>query len=137
MSCNVGECERGHHAKGLCRMHWERERATGTTLERFAPEVVEARFWARVAVGAPDECWPWLASKHRRGYGRFRSQWVQHQAHRFAYELSVGPIPDGLTLDHLCVNPSCVNPAHLEPVTIAENLRRGHERRAVARAAAP
>jgi hypothetical protein len=46
------------------------------------------------------------------------------KAHRFAYELLVGPIPDGLALDHLCLTTGCVNPAHLEPVTVAENSRR-------------
>jgi hypothetical protein len=48
------------------------------------------------------------------------------RAHRFAYENLVGEIPDGLALDHLCRNPRCVNPDHLEPVTHAENVRRGY-----------
>jgi hypothetical protein len=47
------------------------------------------------------------------------------RAHRFAYELLVGPIPEGLVIDHLCRNRRCVNPAHLEPVTAEENWRRG------------
>jgi hypothetical protein len=51
-------------------------------------------------------------------------------AHRFAYLEFVGPIPDGLVLDHLCRNKKCVNPDHLEPVTNAENLRRGRVARA-------
>lgn len=46
-------------------------------------------------------------------------------AHRIAYEIVIGPIPDGLVIDHLCRIPACVNPAHLEPVTSRENVLRG------------
>jgi hypothetical protein len=65
-------------------------------------------------------CWTWHGAKDAKGYGRWRSFGV----HRVVYELLVGPIPEGLTLDHLCRNPPCVNPAHLEPVTRWENVRR-------------
>lgn len=82
-----------------------------------------SRFWLRVH--KTDDCWLWTSTL-RRGYGRF---WIAPgrfvPAHRFAYELLVGPIPEGLELDHLCRNPACVNPAHLDPVTHRENVRRG------------
>lgn len=80
------------------------------------------RFWSKVRV--TDGCWEWKASHDTRGYGLLwlNRRWIG--AHRFAYELLVGPIPDGLEIDHLCRNKSCVNPAHLEPVTHLENMRR-------------
>jgi hypothetical protein len=81
------------------------------------------RFWARVEQGPA--CWPWAGFRSPRGYGRFTIDGRGHQAHRIAYELVVGPIPDGLQLDHLCRNRGCVNPAHLEPVTSRENTLRG------------
>lgn len=80
-----------------------------------------ARFWEKV--NKTDGCWLWMGSK-TRGYGGLRTKAGVSLAHRFAYELLVGPIPDGLPLDHLCRVPACVNPAHLEPVTPAENVRR-------------
>lgn len=59
------------------------------------------------------------------GYGNFYYERHNVAAHRFAYELEVGPIPDGLQIDHLCRNRACVRPSHLEPVTQFENWRRG------------
>lgn len=85
------------------------------------------RFWRYVEKGTdPADCWVWRGLVGRWGYGRFYPS-SDHgvMAHRFSYESVNGPIPDGLTLDHLCRITSCVNPAHLEPVTVAENLARG------------
>jgi len=59
------------------------------------------------------------------GYGHLTIRNQQILAHRFIYEKFKGPIPEGLTLDHSCRNPICVNPDHMEPVTHAENCRRG------------
>lgn len=72
-----------------------------------------------------DGCWQWKSLRSGDGYGRVRHQKKDQLAHRVVYELLVGPIPEGLTLDHLCRNRGCVRPAHLEPVTLAENTRRG------------
>lgn len=59
------------------------------------------------------------------GYGQFWANGKNRRAHRVAFELLVGPIPEGQTLDHLCRVRACVNPAHLEPVPVRENLLRG------------
>lgn len=74
----------------------------------------------------PAACWLWDGSTNRpKPYGRFRLEGKLELAHRVGYRMFVGPIPEGLTLDHLCRRPRCVNPYHLEPVTATENIRRG------------
>jgi HNH endonuclease len=88
-------------------------------------EALAERFWAKVQRGEADACWLWRGSKVTKGYGRFGVGGRSVGAHRVAYELLVGPIPEGLTLDHLCRVRACVNPAHLEPVTNRENVLRG------------
>jgi hypothetical protein len=90
---------------------------------------VEDRFWSKVEIRGPDECWPWLGGLDRHGYGRFTRQGKTVGAHRVAYELGVGTIPIGLTIDHVrdrgCTLRHCANPAHLEAVTRRENTLRG------------
>lgn len=81
------------------------------------------RFWAKVQ--KTDTCWLWLGNLDSGGYGMFRVGGRMTMVHRFAYELLVGPIPDGLTLDHLCGVTVCVWPFHLEPTTMRENILRG------------
>ena len=75
----------------------------------------------RVDVG---DCWHWKRASHK-GYGVTWSDGRTRQAHRVVWERLVGPIPDGLELDHMCRNRGCVNPDHCEPVTGGENTRRG------------
>lgn len=105
------------------------------------------RFWPKVDVRDPDECWPWLAYRGFGQYGRIfaglalggPTVW---SAHRVAYILTFGPIPDGTELDHIChtldpecpagpacLHRACVNPSHLEPVSHRENALRREIRR--------
>ena len=82
------------------------------------------RFWEKVALD-PNGCWVWTGATNDGGYGQLRTDGVTQYAHRLAYETFVGPIPDGLQIDHLCRTRLCVNPAHLEAVTQRENILRG------------
>jgi hypothetical protein len=82
--------------------------------------------WVPVQLDHPTPCWIWRLARNRDGYG---VAWSRHGkmtlAHRVEYEKHIGPVPEGLTLDHLCRERGCVNPEHVEPVTQAENNRRG------------
>jgi hypothetical protein len=70
-------------------------------------------------------CWVWVRCLDQDGYAQVTREGRSRRAARVFYEDHIGPIPDGLVIDHLCRVRPCVNPAHLEPVTNAENLRRG------------
>ena len=79
------------------------------------------RFWSKV--DKRGACWNWTASRMVSGYGVLKFRGRTCGAHRVAYELTHGPIPDGMVVMHSCDNPSCVNPAHLSLGTICDNMR--------------
>ncbi len=98
-------------------------------VQRFASTDPDApRFIRRISgdvVVVAGGCWEWAKYRSSSGYGMIHRQGKPTYVHRVAYEMLVGPIPDGLHLDHLCRNPPCCNPLHLEPVTPRENWARG------------
>lgn len=127
-TCTIADCGKPHLSRGWCSAHWTRWQRHGNPLGGEPDRILgddEARFWSYVDKSG--DCWEWTGGHHDHGYGAFYLNGHKINAHRAAYQFTVGPIPDGLELDHLCVNPPCVNPDHLEPVTHAENLRRARE----------
>src|SRR3990167_9081181 len=93
-----------------------------TWVEMVSDPIDIARFWVRVDKTAT--CWLWKGSIDSQGYGRL-SRRPRRSAHRFSYQLLIGPIPPGRELDHLCRVRHCVNPDHLEAVTRRVNILRG------------
>jgi hypothetical protein len=112
--------------RGWCNRHYIRWLHYGDPLTcRLIRDDPIARFRSHVVDDPASGCHIWTASRTHDGYGRFRDR-RNYMAHRYAYEVIAGlPVPDGLTLDHLCRTPACVNVAHLEPTTIRENILRG------------
>jgi hypothetical protein len=80
-------------------------------------------FWSRVSVAAPDVCWPWIRYRTKDGYGQFTLYGRLRYAHRFAWEVTNGPVPEGMEVCHQCDNPPCCNPAHLFLGSQEDNVR--------------
>ena len=83
---------------------------------------IQDTFWARIE--KTEQCWLWMGQRVT-GYGVFQIGRKNFRAHRLSYTILRGPIPEGLTLDHLCRNRICVNPDHLEPLALRDNILRG------------
>lgn len=94
---------------------------------------IENFIFARAIPEPNSGCWLWILAPDKDGYGSLKRNRRTIRAHRFTYEQLVGPIPDGMELDHLCANKCCVNPQHLEPVTTLQNVQRMQNRVAGAR----
>lgn len=124
--CSVddAECVPGRLKNGMCDLHNRRLKRTGTIASPRLP------IFTRYTV-TPAGCWEWVGGLFPNGYGKLsRKAHDTPLAHRAFYIEHVGPVPDGLDLDHLCRNRRCVNPAHLEPVTRSVNIQRGVDARA-------
>ena len=101
--------------------------------QQLADEQFTSRFWSKVQIPLGiGECWQWIAGQNGDGYGSFQeASYKNSKAHRIAYEMVIGQIPEGKVIDHLCRNRGCVNPYHMEVVTPGENTLRGESFSAV------
>jgi hypothetical protein len=126
--CKQPECARPIRSRGYCRAHYLRL-LRGKDMDAPVREPYAApfdRFVDKVDI-ADSGCWEWTGWTNGVHYGKFFASTEARKvyAHRWLWEQVVGPIPDGLTIDHLCRNTLCVNPDHLEPVTTGVNTARG------------
>lgn len=135
--CAAPNCESGVRSKGFCNAHHLRLLRYGS-LDGAPKRSMRDRFESKI-LREEDGCWEWTGGHFKgTGYAIFNipspadGRWRPATAHRISYELYIGPIPNGLVIDHLCRNRGCVNPEHLEPVAQRINMLRGMAPSAVA-----
>lgn len=129
-TCSIEGCESRQACRGWCWKHYDRWREHGDP-NKLGPrgergtivEDPDERFWSKVE--KTEACWLWTGKVSARGgYASYYREGRVWLAHRWSYTDAVGPVPEGLVIDHLCRNTNCVNPDHLEAVTLEENSRR-------------
>jgi len=113
-------CERISIARGLCRRHYAMHSKAGT-LSEFPKVTLEMAFESCIEKGG--HCWKWTGTRNEAGYGIFILAKKAIRAHRFSYQLWVGPLADEDVVMHTCDNPPCVNPSHLRKGTRLDNNR--------------
>ena len=106
------------NSRTLCQLSYPGSGDHRTRLADLPPRVL-----AKIKPSSTG-CWLWTGAIAGNGYGSLGVDGRTRSAHRYVYEQTVGAVPDGLTLDHLCRVRHCVRPEHLDPVPLAENLRR-------------
>lgn len=139
-TCSIEGCEGSTRltgaSRGLCTSHYRRQLRYGDPLAGGAfivPGTEDDRFWAKVDRAGPvseyrpdlGPCWIWTGATNGKGYGNFNTADGVRGAHRVAFQLEDGPVPDWLHIDHLCRVTMCVRRSHLEAVTPMVNTHRG------------
>lgn len=129
--CLVPSCARPAHARGLCTIHGPRQRRHGDPeggRRRLSSGALVDRFWANVVFQDGDDgCWLWALEPTTPGYPQMSFDGVMLAVHRLAYELLVGPIPEGHDVHHECEVTRCVRPSHLLALTPKEHRARHRE----------
>lgn len=128
-NCLVPNCEKKHLGLGFCSRHHARFKRGQNPFEKSLLEkTLYERIEEKIERVPFTECWFWIATVNNKGYGQLNGKY----AHRVSYELSNGPIPQGMFVLHSCDVPCCVNPAHLRVGTQKDNMKDAAKRDRIA-----
>lgn len=122
LDCTFPDCGRKQHGKGFCSQHL-RQQIRGQQLRPLVRQMHGASIQEKLAAYSEDKggCRLWIGTLHEKGYGQLRWDGRTRRAHRVAYTLEHGPIPDGMQVNHICGNRACIKVSHLELVTSRQN----------------
>jgi hypothetical protein len=124
--CSIEGCNNKSFSRGWCGKHYQRWSRFGDPLKLSPPRPTPIeRILPKLKRNRKTGCLIWTGRLNNHGYGVIKVKTSTRLVHRLMYEYEVGPIPEGLELDHLCRVPACAEFTHLEPVTHQENCRRG------------
>ena len=118
-TCTIDGCAKKLLSRGMCSMHYSRLRKFGST-DKPKRNIGIDRFDSTYTV-TESGCWEWTGSTTHNGYGQFYDGTGMVRAHRYSWERTNGPIPDGMVVDHLCHVRKCINPEHMRLLTTSEN----------------
>lgn len=121
-TCEAGDCAKPATVAGMCNAHYLRKRRHGDPLAGDVAKMrdVDAKFKARTV--REGDCLVWTAGQKSSGYGKIMADGRSQPVHRWAYERFVGPIPEGMDIDHICFNRLCCEPSHLRVTTRKQNV---------------
>lgn len=125
-TCEIDGCRGKHLAHGFCRKHYLRKYRHGSphTLKLMQRTSAVSRILCRVRI-LDNGCVVYTGRLTKKGYVHIKNRGKMRFGHRIIYEHFIGPIPEGEEPDHTCSRRACINPFHLDPVSHAENVRRG------------
>lgn len=119
--CEIEGCERPSRSRKMCESHYKKDRYRTSPNYRGPRRINDINESFALRTKPEGDCIVWTGGRFPSGHGSVSQDHQSRFAHRVAYEMKIGPVPEGMVLDHICRNPPCVNVDHLRVVTVKQN----------------